>query len=105
MIGLTNPYAMDVKNYLGYDITRLKDHQRFIEIMLSRDGTANSVKAMYFDGAVSFFTELKNPSSEDYDTFIEKVYALIDRLKQQTRQAVSMLSFRKKRKTNSDIQG
>ena len=105
MIGLTNPYAMDVKNYLGYDITRLKDHQRFIEIMLSRDGTANSVKAMYFDGAVSFFTELKNPSSEDYDVFMEKVYALIDRLKQQTRQAVSMLSFRKKRKTNSDIQG
>lgn len=95
MIGLTNPFAMDVKNYLGYDITKLRDHQRFIEIMLSRDGTANSVKAMYFDGAVSFFTELKNPTAEDFDTFMEKVYGLIEKLKQSPRQLVSMFASKK----------
>lgn len=96
MIGLTNPFAMDVKSYLGYDITRLKDHQRFVEIMLSRDGTANSVKAMYFDGAVSFFAELKNPTSPDFATFINQVYALIDNLKATARQRVTMFAYGKK---------
>lgn len=105
MLGLTNPYAAHLQTYLGYDITKLKDHQRFLEVMLTRDGTANAVKALYFDGAVSYFKELPGPNSANYEEYMEKVYALIDRLKQQTRQAVSMLSFRKKRKTNSDIQG
>lgn len=98
MIGLTNPFAMDVKSYLGYDITRLKDHQRFVEIMLSRDGTANSVKAMYFDGAVCFFHELKTPTAEDFDSFMEKIYALIDKLKATARKATSLSAFKKRKK-------
>lgn len=108
MLGLTNPYAAHIATYPGsggYDITKLKDHQRFLEVMLTRDGTANAVKALYFDGAVSYFKELPGPSNPIYEEYMEKVYALIDRIKQGARQAVSMLSFRKKRKTNSDIQG
>lgn len=105
MLGLTNPYAGHIKQYMGYDIEKLKDHQRFLEVMLTRDGTANAVKALYFDGAVSYFKELPGPNNPIYEEYMEKVYALIDRIRQGTRQAVSMLSFRKKRKTNSDIQG
>ena len=77
MLGLTNPYAAHLKEYLKYDITRLKDCQRFLEVMLSRDGTANAVKALYFDGAVSYFKELPGPNTEGYGEYMEKVYSLI----------------------------
>ena len=82
MIGLTNPYAAKLKNFLGYDITKLKDNARFIEIMLSRDGSANSVKALYFDGAVSYFKELPSPESAEYESYMERVYSTIERLRQ-----------------------
>lgn len=101
MLGLSNPYAMEVKSYLGYDIMKLKDHQRFLEIMLSRDGTANSVKALYFDGAVSFFSELPAPNAPGYEEFMEKVYSLIEKIRASTRQAVSMLAVRFKSSWNS----
>lgn len=80
MLGLTNPYAAHIERYPGnngYDITKLKDCQRFLEVMLSRDGTANAVKALYFDGAVSYFQELPGPKTPEYPEFMEKVYALI----------------------------
>lgn len=105
MLGLTNPYAGHIKQYMGYDIEKLKDHQRFLEVMLTRDGTANAIKALYFDGAVSYFKELPGPNNPIYEEYMEKVYALIDRIKQGVRQAVSMFSLRKNRKTNPDIQG
>lgn len=81
LIGLTNPYYHELKSYLGYDITKLKDFQRFVEIILARDGEANSVRALYFDGAVNFFSELPTPSNPDYQTFMEKVYTRIEQLK------------------------
>lgn len=105
MLGIFNPFAFEKKDYLNYDISKLRDHQRFLEVVLNRHGQSNGIKALYFDGAVSFFSELKHPKDPEYESFIEKVYTLIERLKQETGQAVSMLSFRKKRKTNSDIQG
>ena len=84
MLGLTNPYAGHLKQYMGYDIEKLRDHQRFLEVMLTREGTANAVKALYFDGAVSYFKELPGPSNPTYGEYMEKVYALIDRIKQGT---------------------
>ena len=77
MLGLTNPYAAHIEEYLKYDITKLRDSQRFLEVMLSRDGSANAVKALYFDGAVSYFDELPGPKTEGYAEFMEKVYTLI----------------------------
>lgn len=86
MLGLTNPYAAHIERYPGnngYDITRLKDCQRFLEVMLARDGTANAVKALYFDGAVSYFRELPGPNTEGYGEYMEKVYSLIHKNNQQ----------------------
>lgn len=77
MLGLTNPYAAHLTEWLKYDITKLRDCQRFLEVMLSRDGTANAVKALYFDGAVSYFQELPGPKTQEYPEYMEKVYALI----------------------------
>ena len=82
MLGLSNPYAMEVKEYLQYDITKLRDNQRFLEVMLSRDGTQNAMKALYFDGAVSYFKELPNPDSPNYSSYMERVYATIENLRQ-----------------------
>ena len=84
MLGLTNPYAAHLEEWLKYDITKLKDNVRFLEVMLSRDGSANAVKALYFDGAVSFFKELPGPKSEGYAEYMEKVYALIQKNKEKS---------------------
>ena len=78
MLGLSNPYAMEVKNFLGYDITKLKDSQRFFEVMLARFGAMNSIKGLYFDGAVSYFDELPKP---DDTPFLERIYKYINSLK------------------------
>lgn len=86
MLGLTNPYAAHLETYPGkdgYDITKLRDNQRFLEVMLSRDGTANAVKALYFDGAVSYFKELPGPRNPEYEEYMERVYALIQKNRQQ----------------------
>lgn len=96
MLGLTNPYAAHLETWLEYDIKKLRDNQRFLEVMLSRDGTANAVKALYFDGAVSYFTELPGPKAVNYAEFMEKVYAKIAQLKRQVTQAVSLISFKRK---------
>ena len=82
MLGLTNPYAAHLEEWLKYDITKLKDNARFLEVMLSRDGSANAVKALYFDGAVSYFKELPGPKSEGYAEYMEKVYTLIQKNKE-----------------------
>ena len=99
MLGLTNPYAFELKEYLKYDITKLKDSQRFLEVVLSRDGEGNGVKALYFDGATSFFQELPAPTSPDYEDFMPRVYRLIANLKQRVVQAVTMLLWKKPTKT------
>jgi len=82
MLGLTNPFAAKLNTFLGYDITKLKDNQRFLEVMLSRDGTQNAMKALYFDGAVSYFRELPKPSAPDFSEYMERVYSTIESLRQ-----------------------
>lgn len=82
MLGLTNPFAAKLNTFLGYDITKLKDNQRFLEVMLSRDGTQNAMKALYFDGAVSYFRELPKPSAQGFSEYMERVYSTIESLRQ-----------------------
>ena len=82
MLGITDPYAAKLGTFLKYDITKLKNSQRFLEVMLSRDGTQNAMKALYFDGAVSYFKELPNPDSPNYSSYMERVYATIENLRQ-----------------------
>lgn len=81
MLGLTNPYAARLNTFLGYDITKLRDSQRFLEVMLARDGTQNAMKALYFDGAVSYFRELPRPDSANYSEYMERVYNTIQNLR------------------------
>ena len=100
MLGISNPYAFEIQNYLGYDITKLKDSQRFLEVVLNRDGESNGLKALYFDGAVSYFSELPSPKASNYEEFMPKVYRLIETLKQKARQAFTMLIWKKPQKSD-----
>ena len=76
MLGITNPFAFEMPTYLGYEITRLKDNARFLEVVLNREGVSNGVLALYFDGAVNYFAPL--PKSTDIPN-MKKVYDLIER--------------------------
>ena len=92
MLGLCNPYAMEVKTFMGYDMFKLRDNQRFFEVMLSRYGTANSITALYFDGAVSYFAELPPPDDAEG---LEKVYRWISSLKKKAEKVPMFLIFSK----------
>lgn len=74
MLGITNPYAHELKEYFGYDITKLKGSVRFLECVINRDGESNGIVALYFDGAVNFFTEMPPP---DNVSAMEEVYRMI----------------------------
>lgn len=98
MLGVFNPYAFELKTYGPYDITKLKDCQRFLEVILNRHGQSNGLKALYFDGAVSFFSELPSDKDDNYVDFMENVYALIERNKETDRRKFAMLIWSKVRK-------
>lgn len=74
MLGITNPYAFELPEYLKYNITYLRGYARFLEVVLNREGESNGVLPLYFDGAVNYFTPL--PNAKD-TTSLQKVYSLI----------------------------
>lgn len=75
VIGLYSPFKFNKQFYEGYDITKLRNNCRFMEILEDRDYGANgNICPLYFNGAVSYFAEL--PLSND-KVNIEKVYNLI----------------------------
>lgn len=74
MIGLTNPYAFEYPAYIGYDVSKLKDSFRVMEVVLNREGRSNGICPLFFDGAVNYFTSL--PASND-TTNLNKVYQYI----------------------------
>ena len=77
MLGITNPFSFELPEYLGYDISRLKGHARFLEIVLNREGESNDITPLYFDGATNYFAELPPPKDT---ASMQKVYDLIARL-------------------------
>ena len=78
MLGITNPFSYELPEYLGYDISKLRSHARFLEIVLNREGESNDIAPLYFDGATNYFAEL--PPSKD-SVSMQKVYDLIAKLK------------------------
>ena len=95
MLGITNPFAFEVPEYLGYDIAKLRGNARFLEVVLNRDGQSNDIAPLYFDGATNYFTELPPPKDI---LSLQKVYSLIDKLKTPINK--SFLIFSKMNKVN-----
>lgn len=77
MLGITNPSAYEIPKYVGFDITKLKGHARFLEVVLSREGESNGLLGLYFDGAVNYFAPLPPP---DDTVSLNKVYKLVKEL-------------------------
>lgn len=75
MIGLTNPWAFEYPEYIGYDVSRLKDTFRVMEIILNRNGRSNGLCPLFFDGAVNYYTSL--PAATD-SAGLQKVYEYIN---------------------------
>ena len=76
VIGLYSPFKYGIPEYEGYDITKFRNHIRFMEVIEDRDYGANgNICPLYFDGAISFFSEL--PKSDD-KVRIKKVYNFIE---------------------------
>ena len=83
MLGITNPFAFEIpyypypndeRNPNNYLIRNLRGYFRFLEVVLNREGESNGTLALYFDGAVNYFTPLPPPTDK---TNLQKVYELV----------------------------
>lgn len=72
--GITNPFAFELPSYLGYEIHRLRNHARFVEIVLNRHGKSNGICPLFFDGATCNFQELPLPEDK---VGLQRVYDYI----------------------------
>lgn len=61
IFSLFAPDRYDIKNYKGYDITKLGDSYRSIKILKNRFGISNAVVPTFFEGATGRFEELPVP--------------------------------------------
>jgi len=78
LIGLYSPFKHNKKSYEGYDITKLKNYSRFMEIMDDRNYGANqNICPLFFNGASSFWSEL--PRADD-TVAMNAVYSYIESL-------------------------
>lgn len=64
VLGLFSPFRFGITEYLGYDITILKDHIRFLEVIVNRNGEMGGILPLWFDGAVCDFKELPKPEDK-----------------------------------------
>lgn len=76
VLGLFSPFKYELPEYQHYDITKLKDNVRFLEVLVNRGGSPGGLVALYFDGAVNYFNELPRPEergalNEIYNFLVE----------------------------------
>lgn len=65
VLGLFSPFKYELPEYQRYDITKLKDNVRFLEVLVNRGGSPGGLVALYFDGAVNYFNELPRPEEKE----------------------------------------
>jgi len=76
VLGLFSPFKYEIPEYYNYDITKLKDNVRFLEVLVNRGGSPGGLVALYFDVAVNYFNELPRPDEKEslkqiYDFLVE----------------------------------
>lgn len=81
VLGLFSPFRFGITEYFGYDVTRLKDHLRFLEVIVNRNGEMGGILPLWFDGAVCDFKELPKP---DDKVAMDKIYQYCKNLKNPT---------------------
>lgn len=89
VIGLYSPFKYGLPEYEGYDITKFRNHIRFMEIVEDRDyGSNGNICPLYFNGAVSSFSEL--PRADDV-VAMQKVYKYIEDSKRKATSTLMMM--------------
>lgn len=78
LLGLFSPYKHELPEYYKYDITKLKNNCRFLEVILNRGGNVGGTIALFFDGATCNFSELPPP---DDKTKLQIVYNYLDKIR------------------------
>jgi hypothetical protein len=90
VLGLFSPVRFQLKEYLGYDITKFKDNIRFLEVLVSRDSEMGGLCPLFFDGAVCAFEELPKP---DDIAAMNKVCAYLKTLREENNPKKSPILF------------
>jgi hypothetical protein len=70
-LGLFAPARYNIQRYAGYDITRLADNFRSVEVLKNRIGSGYVEDALYFNGRVNEFRELPNEMTEQDYLYIQ----------------------------------
>ena len=73
VLGLFSPFRFGITEYFDYDISILKDHIRFLEVIVNRNGEMGGLIPLWFDGAVCDFEEMPKPEDK---TKLNAVYSL-----------------------------
>lgn len=60
-IGVNSPFRQELPDWNGYDITKLKDYFRYVEILLNRSGSAGGVAPLFYLGKVCDWNEMPLP--------------------------------------------
>ncbi len=68
--GLFSPHRYEIKNWKGYDISKLGNRFRALEILADREGESNIITPLYFKGECSYFEELPLPNTKEYQELI-----------------------------------
>lgn len=77
VLGLNSPARFGITEYFGYDIRKLGDYVRFLEVIINRDGQVGGIIGLLFDGATCTFKELPPPT----DTMaMDKVYSYVKKI-------------------------
>lgn len=58
LLGVFSPFRHELPEYKGYDIMKLRDNSRFLEVILNRGGSAGGLVGLFFDGATCNWAEL-----------------------------------------------
>lgn len=96
VLGLFSPMRFGLTEYMGYNIGKFRDHIRFLEVCVNRDGEMGGISPLFFDGAVCDFRELPLPNE---GAEIDKYYKYIQALGKKANTLFMMLSNRRKKKT------
>lgn len=91
-LGLFSPFRYELREYMGYDITKFRDNIRFLEVIINRDGIVGGLTALYFDGAVCSFKELPKPNDK---RGLEEIYAYLDYIKTRNVKSFFMYGYKK----------
>ena len=76
VIGLYYPYREKRTTCEGYDIKKLRDQIRIVQILKHRYGISDVMKGVFFKGEVGYYKELPNPNNTtlNYDEILSDDY-------------------------------